>query len=152
MRRLLCALLLLVAPLATAGPLVALDGGYAVPIDGEPVLEGAGINGRLGWSLDLQVLEIVPEVGLAWYGRLVPEAGGRLIFGQRMRPGVYAHAVLPLDLDRRPTLGADAGLSLDFGAPRTVGFGLYLGGITRDVNAPGAGISFVGGGALTLRL
>ena len=152
MRRTLSALLLLLAaPLAHAGPVVAFDGGYALPIEDQPVFEGAGLAGRVGLSLDLQGVELVPEIGVAWYGTVLPQAGVRLILGKRTRPGAYAHLVLPLD-EPTPTVGADAGLSLDLGAPRTVGFGLYAGAATRDLQEDlGRGAAFVGGGTLTLR-
>lgn len=145
-------LLLLLAPAAHAGATLGLDGGYAVPVPDADGTASLGMGGRVGLSVDLNAVELVPEVGASWYGSLQPQVGGRVLFGTNTRPGLYGHLRLPLDSDLKLRPGYDAGATLDFGAPRTLGFGLFLGVASRSLSEPVEDLSLVGGAQLTLRL
>jgi hypothetical protein len=84
---------------ASSGTAIGVDLDYAHGISEPGALNGTGFNVRLGYKLDLLVLQLTPEVGGAYHtfaGDADAKfsqgiAGGRLAFGKILEPGVYAH-------------------------------------------------------------
>jgi hypothetical protein len=84
---------------ASSGTAIGVDLDYAHGISEPGTDNGTGFNVRLGYKLDLLVLQLTPEVGGA-YHTFTGDAdakfsqgivGGRLAFGKILEPGVYAH-------------------------------------------------------------
>jgi len=84
---------------ASSGTAIGVDLDYAHGISEPGTDNGTGFNVRVGYKLDLLVLQLTPEVGGA-YHTFAGDAdakfsqgivGGRLAFGKILEPGVYAH-------------------------------------------------------------
>src|SRR6185369_8572394 len=110
---------------AKSGTAIGLDLDYTNGINEPAVSGGTGFNGRLGYKLDLAVLQLTPEIGGA-YHKFGGDAGvkfsqgiigARLQFLKVLEPGIYAHlgyGHLSSDLGGgRSAATADAGLTLD---------------------------------------
>lgn len=84
---------------ASSGTAIGVDLNYTNGINEPHVGSGTGFNVRLGYKLDLLVLQLTPEVGGGYHtfsGDLSPHlaqgiVGGRLQFGKILEPGLYAH-------------------------------------------------------------
>ena len=88
---------------ASSGTAIGVDLDYAHGFQEPFVGSGTGFNIRLGYKLDLLVLQLTPEVGGAYHtfgagsdGNANAKfsqgiVGGRLAFGKILEPGVYAH-------------------------------------------------------------
>ncbi len=84
---------------ASSGTSIGVDLDYTNGINEPLVGSGTGFNVRLGYKLDLLVLQVTPEVGGAYHtfsGDASPKfsqgiVGGRLQFGKILEPGLYAH-------------------------------------------------------------
>ena len=110
---------------AKSGTALGLDLDYTNGINEPHVSKGTGFNVRLGYKLDLLVLQLTPEVGGAYHtfsGAASPKfsqgiIGGRLQFGKVLEPGLYAHlgyGHLSGDaVDGYSGATADAGITLD---------------------------------------
>lgn len=132
---------LIFANSASAGPMIMAEA-VTSPMSiggGNPTAQlGNGVGGRIGLPVDLLLVELVPEVGATLWGiggdksTLVLEAGGRFNVGKIVEPGVYGHALYRLD---NPTLGWDAGLSLDVTLIPFIDFGVQT-GVMRFEGAP----------------
>jgi hypothetical protein len=111
---------------------------YAHGIGEHGVTNGTGFNVRLGYKLDLLVLQFTPEVGGAYHAFAGGEdvklsqgiVGGRLSFGKILEPGIYAH----LGYGHLSTAGAghsgatgDAGVTLDLTFLPFIDVGLHAG-------------------------
>jgi len=102
---------------------------WAVPMESGTASLGPGIAAHAGPSFSLKLARIIPEIGASYHyqtGVLVPRAGGRLILGWLITPGVYAHANTAIGgVFAEPTFGFDAGASLHLSIPylRVGGYG-----------------------------
>jgi hypothetical protein len=119
--------LLVAAPSAHAksGTAIGVDIDYTNGIDEPAVSGGTGFNVRLGYKLDLVVLQLTPEIGGAYHtfagdaGAKLSQGivGGRVSFLKVLEPGVYAHlgyGHLSGSIgDGRSGATADAGVTLD---------------------------------------
>ena len=88
---------------ASTGTAIGVDLDYTHGFQEPGVGSGTGFNVRLGYKVDLLVLQLTPEVGGAYHtfgasGDLDANAkfsqgivGGRLAFGKILEPGLYAH-------------------------------------------------------------
>lgn len=84
---------------AGSGTAIGVDLDYAHGINEPQVGAGTGFNGRLGYKLDLLVLQVTPEIGGGYHtfsgdrNAKLSQAfvGGRLQFGKILEPGLYAH-------------------------------------------------------------
>ncbi|MEZ4321959.1 MAG: hypothetical protein R3F61_31095 [Myxococcota bacterium] len=122
---------------------------WGVPMSAEGGRLGPGVAASIGPSFGLKIARLIPEVGASYHyesGVLVPRAGGRLILGWIVTPGVYAHANCAVGGPfADPTLGFDAGVSAHLSIPfvRVGGYG----GIEVFGGESGPGIpdqSFIG--------
>lgn len=84
---------------AKSGTAIGADIDYTNGIDEPNVSSGTGFNVRLGYKLDLKILQLTPEIGGA-YHTFSGDAhvkfaqgivGGRVSFLKVLEPGVYAH-------------------------------------------------------------
>lgn len=110
---------------AKSGTAIGVDIDYTNGIEESEVSGGTGFNVRLGYKLDLAVLQLTPEIGGAYHtfagnaGAKLSQGivGGRVSFLKVLEPGVYAHlgyGHLSSDLGQgRSGATADAGLTLD---------------------------------------
>ena len=84
---------------ASSGTSIGVDLDYTNGINEPRVGSGTGFNVRLGYKLDLLVLQLTPEIGGAYHafsgdaGAKLSQGivGGRLAFGKVLEPGLYAH-------------------------------------------------------------
>jgi len=84
---------------ASSGTSIGADIDYTHGIDEPLVGAGTGFNVRLGYKLDLLVVQFTPEIGGAYHtfsgdaGAKLSQGivGGRLAFGKILEPGIYAH-------------------------------------------------------------
>jgi hypothetical protein len=84
---------------ASSGTAIGLDLDYTNGINEAGVSSGTGFNVRLGYKLDLLLVQLTPEVGGGYHtfsGDLSPKfsqgfVGGRLQFGKILEPGIYTH-------------------------------------------------------------
>lgn len=122
-------LLTLFPTLASAGPVVGLE---MMAMSGvNPDAKNTAttlLTPTFGYQLDMAIVDITPEVGLALDGRLSPKVGARVRFGKLLKPGIYGHVVVDrsLALDGAKA-GFDAGGSLDITLVPLVEAGLQLG-------------------------
>ncbi len=110
---------------AKSGTSIGVDLDYTNGIEEPQVGSGTGFNVRLGYKVDLLVLQLTPEIGGAYHtfsgdaGAKFSQGivGGRVSFLKVLEPGIYAHlgyGHLATDLgDGRSGATADAGLTLD---------------------------------------
>lgn len=124
---------------AKSGTSIGVDIDYTNGIDEQAVSGGTGFNGRLGYKLDLIVLQLTPEIGGA-YHTFAGDAGVKLsqgIVGARvsflkvLEPGAYAHLgyghVSTSLGDGRSGATVDAGLTLDLTFLPLVDIGVHGG-------------------------
>jgi len=124
---------LTLSPAALAGPTIGLQTEVAAAPDDGPGPSGLGISGRLGYGLDLGLVELTPEVELASFsGTWVPKIGGRLMVGKGIEPGVYGHLILPVWRQTTPVRGWDAGAIVDFTATPLLDVGIHGGAMVLD--------------------
>lgn len=122
-------LLTLFPTLASAGPVVGLE---MMAMSGvNPDAKNTAttlLTPTFGYQLDMAIVDITPEVGLALDGSLSPKVGARVRFGKLLKPGIYGHVVVDrsLALDGAKA-GFDAGGSLDITLVPLVEAGLQLG-------------------------
>ena len=124
---------------ASSGKSIGVDLDYTNAIDEPQVGSGSGFNVRLGYKLDLLVVQFTPEIGGAYHGfsgdagaKLTQGiVGGRVAFGKILEPGIYAHLGYGHLSD---TLGnshsgatGDAGLTLDLTLLPFVDLGVHGG-------------------------
>lgn len=115
---------------ASSGTAIGVDLDYTNGISEHRVDSGTGFNVRLGYKLDLLVLQVTPEIGGAYHtfsgdasAKLSQGiVGGRLQFGKILEPGLYAHLGYG-HLSFKDALLQDAGHS---GATADVGVTLDL--------------------------
>lgn len=110
---------------ASSGTAIGVDIDYTNGINEPAVSSGTGFNVRLGYKLDLLVLQLTPEIGGGYHtfsGDLSPKfsqgiVGGRLQFGKVLEPGLYAHLgyghLSAAGFDGHSGATADAGVTLD---------------------------------------
>jgi len=123
---------------ASSGTAIGVDLDYAHGIDERGTKSGTGFNVRLGYKLDLLVLQLTPEIGGA-YHTFTGDAnakfsqgivGGRLAFGKILEPGVYAHLgygrVSELDVSRSGAT-LDGGVTLDLTVLPLIDLGVHAG-------------------------
>jgi hypothetical protein len=124
---------------ARSGTAVGVDLDYTNGINEPHVGSGTGFNVRLGYKLDLLVLQLTPEIGGAYHtfsGDISPKfsqgiVGGRLQFGKILEPGLYAHlgyGHLSGDhVDGYSGATADAGVTLDLTLLPLIDLGVHAG-------------------------
>ncbi|HKO47904.1 MAG TPA: hypothetical protein VJV79_09285, partial [Polyangiaceae bacterium] len=98
---LLASTVLLVAASAHAGSgtSIGVDLDYTNGVEESAVGSGTGFNVRLGYKLDLALVQLTPEIGGAYHtfsgdaGAKLSQGivGGRLSFLKVLQPGIYAH-------------------------------------------------------------
>jgi hypothetical protein len=123
---------------ASSGTAVGVDLDYAHGISDHGVSNGTGFNVRLGYKLDLLVLQFTPEIGGAYHAfsgdadaKLSQGiVGGRLAFGKILEPGIYAH----LGYGHLSSFGVghsgatgDAGVTLDLTFLPFIDLGVHAG-------------------------
>jgi len=123
---------------AKSGTSIGVDLDYTNGIEEPQVGAGTGFNGRLGYKLDLLVLQITPEIGGGYHTFSGDAAaklsqgiiGGRVSFLKVLQPGVYAH----LGYGHLSTVGsshsgatADAGVTLDLTILPLIDLGVHAG-------------------------
>ena len=128
MKRLL--MLLTVFPtVATAGPVVGLE--VMTMSSVAPDAESSAttrMTPTFGYQLDMAIIDVTPEIGLALDGNLSPKIGARLRFGKLLKPGLYGHVVLDRSLAiNGAKAGFDAGGLLDITLVPHLDAGLQLG-------------------------
>lgn len=123
---------------ASSGTAVGVDLDYTNGINEPQVGSGTGFNGRLGYKLDLLVLQVTPEIGGGYHtysgdrsAKLAQGfVGGRMQFGKILEPGLYAH----LGYGHLSETGgghsgatADAGITLDLTLLPLIDVGVHAG-------------------------
>ncbi|MEI9936481.1 MAG: hypothetical protein WDO69_04580 [Pseudomonadota bacterium] len=110
---------------AKSGTSIGVDLDYTNGIEESNVGSGTGFNVRLGYKLDLAVLQLTPEIGGAYHAfsgtadaKLSQGiVGARISFLKVLEPGAYAHlgyGHLSSNFgEGRSGATADAGLTLD---------------------------------------
>ncbi|HYQ00660.1 MAG TPA: hypothetical protein VER96_18405 [Polyangiaceae bacterium] len=124
---------------AKSGTAIGVDIDYTNGINEQAVSGGTGFNGRLGYKLDLAVLQLTPEIGGGYHtfagdaGAKLAQGivGGRLQFLKVLEPGIYAHLgyghlALP-GTDGRSGATVDAGVTLDLTLLPLVDIGVHGG-------------------------
>lgn len=123
---------------ASSGTAIGVDLDYTNGINEAFVGKGTGFNVRLGYKLDLLVLQFTPEIGGAYHSFSGDEklglsqfiAGGRLAFGKILEPGLYAHLgyghLSGVDVSRSGGTG-DAGVTLDLTLLPLIDLGVHAG-------------------------
>ena len=124
---------------AKSGTSIGVDIDYTNGIDEPAVSGGTGFNGRLGYKLDLVVLQLTPEIGGAYHtfagdaGVKLSQGivGGRVSFLKVLEPGIYAHLgyghLAVAGTDGRSGATADAGVTLDLTLLPLVDIGIHGG-------------------------
>ncbi|MEO6601676.1 MAG: hypothetical protein ABIQ16_17500 [Polyangiaceae bacterium] len=124
---------------AHSGTAIGVDLNYTNGINEPHVGSGTGFNVRLGYKLDLLVVQLTPEIGGGYHtfsGDVSPKfsqgiVGGRLQFGKILEPGLYAHlgyGHLSSDhFDGYSGATADAGVTLDLTLLPLVDLGVHAG-------------------------
>src|SRR3954471_20548579 len=123
---------------AKSGTAVGVDLDYTNGINEPHVGSGTGFNVRLGYKLDLLVLQVTPEVGGAYHtfsGDASPKfsqgiVGGRLQFGKVLEPGLYAHlgyGHVSAEGGGHSGATVDAGVTLDLTLLPLVDVGVHAG-------------------------
>jgi len=124
---------------AKSGTSIGVDIDYTNGINETAVSGGTGFNGRLGYKLDLVVLQLTPEIGGA-YHTFAGDAGvkfaqgivgGRVSFLKVLEPGIYAHLgyghVSVNGGDGRSGATGDAGVTLDLTLLPLIDLGVHAG-------------------------
>ena len=123
---------------ARSGTSVGVDLDYTNGINEPHVGSGTGFNVRLGYKLDLLVLQVTPEIGGAYHtfsGDASPSfsqgiVGGRLQFGKILEPGLYAHlgyGHVSAEGAGHSGATADAGVTLDLTLLPLIDVGVHAG-------------------------
>jgi hypothetical protein len=123
---------------AKTGTSIGVDLDYANGIEEPQVGAGTGFNGRLGYKLDLLVLQLTPEIGGGYHTFSGDAAakfsqgfvGGRVSFLKVLQPGVYAHlgyGHLSTAYGSRSGATADAGVTLDLTLLPLIDVGVHAG-------------------------
>ena len=122
--------------LASAGPVVGLEVMTLAAISPDSKSPASTLmTPTLGYQLDMAILDITPEIGLALDGSLSPKVGARLRFGKLLKPGVYGHVVVDRSLAiSSAKAGFDAGGLLDITLVPHLEAGLQLGVATASKN------------------
>lgn len=153
---LLASTVLLIAPRsahAKSGTAIGVDWDYTNGID-EPAARkgGTGFNVRLGYKLDLKLLQLTPEVGGGYHtfggdaGVKLEQGfvGARVSFLKVLEPGAYAHigyGHMPGGYNpSRSAMTVDAGLTLDLTILPLVDIGVHGGynGMPKSGDDPGS--------------
>lgn len=148
---------------AAAAPKLSLDADVAVPVTPERVSSGFGGGLRLGYELNAVIVSLTPEVGADYHGMtgdLAPGvlrgfAGGRVMFGALVKPGVYGHVgyahvsygdVNGIDIPSRGAPTFDGGLALDLTFLPKIDLGAHAGYtlVTRNDDGPANGYLVAG--------
>lgn len=123
---------------AKSGTSIGVDIDYTNGINEPAVSGGTGFNGRLGYKLDLIVLQLTPEIG-GGYHTFAGDAGlkfaqgivgGRMQFLKVLEPGIYAHlgyGHLSGDFPGYSGATGDAGVTLDLTLLPLVDIGAHAG-------------------------
>ena len=123
---------------AHSGTAIGVDLDYTNGISEPSVGSGSGFNVRLGYKLDLLVLQFTPEVGGAYHkfsgdekiGFTQGIVGGRLAFGKILEPGLYAHLgyghLSGVDFSHSGGT-VDAGVTLDLTLLPLIDLGVHAG-------------------------
>jgi len=110
---------------AKSGTAIGVDLDYSNGVEETDVAGGTGFNVRLGYKLDLAVVQLTPEIGGAYHtfagdaGAKLSQGivGGRLSFLKVLEPGIYAHLgyghLSGRIGDGHSAATADAGVTLD---------------------------------------
>ncbi len=123
---------------ASSGTAIGADLDYTHGISEPQVGSGTGFNVRLGYKLDLLLVQLTPEIGGAYHtfsGTADAKfsqgiVGARLAFGKVLEPGLYAHVGyghLGAALGGRSGATVDAGLTLDFTLLPFIDLGIHAG-------------------------
>ena len=124
---------------AKSGTSLGVDLDYTHGINEPAVGSGTGFNVRLGYKLDLLVLQVTPEVGGAYHGFSGDSkpsfsqgiVGGRVAFGKILEPGLYAHLgyghLSAAGIDSYSGATADAGVTLDLTLLPLIDVGAHAG-------------------------
>ncbi len=124
---------------AKSGTNMGVDWDYTYGIEEPRVGSGTGFNVRLGYKLDLKVLQLTPEIGGAYHafsgdaGAKFSQGivGGRVSFLKVLEPGLYAHLgyghLSSAIGDGRSGATADAGVTLDLTILPLVDLGVHGG-------------------------
>lgn len=124
---------------AKSGTSIGVDIDYTNGINEPAVSSGTGFNGRLGYKLDLKLLQLTPEIGGAYHtfagdaGATFAQGivGGRVSFLKVLEPGVYAHLgyghLSGSGRDGRSGATADVGVTLDLTLLPLVDIGVHGG-------------------------
>jgi len=135
---------------AKSGTSIGVDIDYTNGIDERAVSGGTGFNGRLGYKLDLAVLQLTPEIGGGYHtfagdaGAKLSQGfvGGRLQFLKVLEPGIYAHLgyghLAASGMDGYSGATADAGVTLDLTLLPLVDIGAHVGynGLLKSGDRP----------------
>ena len=124
---------------AKSGTSIGLDWDYTNGVDEPGVSSGTGFIARLGYKLDLKLLQLTPEIGGGYHafsgdaGAKFSQGivGGRVSFLKVLEPGVYAHLgyghLAGSIGDGRSGATADAGVTLDLTILPLVDLGIHGG-------------------------
>jgi len=135
---------------AKSGTAIGLDWDYTDGIEESNVSGGTGFKVRLGYKLDLKLLQVTPEIGGGYHtfsgdaGAKLSQGiiGGRVSFLKVVEPGVYAHlgyGHLASSMgDGRSGATADAGVTLDLTILPLVDLGIHGGyvGLLKSEDKP----------------
>jgi hypothetical protein len=135
---------------AKSGTSIGVDLDYTNGINEPQVGAGTGFNARLGYKLDLLVVQLTPEIGGAYHtfpgdaGAKFAQGivGGRLSFLKVLQPGIYAHlgyGHLSASVgDGRSGATADAGVTLDLTLLPLLDLGVHGGynGMLKSGDSP----------------
>ena len=124
---------------AKSGTAIGVDLDYTNGVNERYVSGGTGFNVRLGYKLDLAVLQLTPEIGGGYHtfagdaGAKLSQGivGGRLQFLKVLEPGIYAHlgyGHLSSSMgEGRSAATADAGVTLDLTILPLIDVGVHAG-------------------------
>jgi len=123
---------------AKSGTSIGVDIDYTNGISEISESGGTGFNGRLGYKLDLGVLQLTPEVGGAYHtfggdaGAKLSQGivGARVQFLKVLEPGIYAHlgyGHVASNFGSRSGATADVGVSLDLTVLPLIDIGIHGG-------------------------
>ena len=124
---------------ASSGTSIGVDLDYTNGLNEPAVGSGTGFNVRLGYKLDLLVVQLTPEIGGAYHtfsGDRQAKfsqgiVGGRLQFGKILEPGMYAHLgyghVSGVAGESHSGASADAGVTLDLTLLPLLDLGVHAG-------------------------
>ena len=124
---------------AKSGTSIGVDLDYTNGVEESAVGSGTGFNGRLGYKLDLKLLQLTPEIGGGYHafsgdaGAKFSQGivGARVAFLKVLEPGLYAHigyGHLAASIgDGRSGATVDAGVTLDLTLLPLVDLGVHGG-------------------------